>query len=133
MENAIQIFTHPEFGNVRIVDKNGAEWFVGKDVATILQYADTDKAIRTHVDEEDKQILKAADLAGLNDNANFFPADVPNRGLIIINESGLYSLILSSKLPKAKEFKRWVTSEYRQFARPAHISKTAICSKILTR
>ena len=64
-------------------------WLVGKDVAQALGYSDTDKAIRTHVDDDDKQIFKPADLAGL---------DIPNRGMSLINESGLYSLVLSSKL-----------------------------------
>lgn len=123
MENKMQIFSSENFGQLRTVEINGEIYFVGKDVALILGYKDTDKSIRDHVDEEDKRILKPADLAGLTEkqfetmfsaagyNINVVPADVPNRGLIIINESGLYSLILSSKLPKAKEFKRWVTSE----------------------
>lgn len=84
--------------NIRIVQLDGAIWFVGKDVATVLGYSDTFGALKKHVDEDDKQNCQ-------NDSFK------SNRGLTIINESGLYSLILSSKLPKAKEFKHWVTSE----------------------
>lgn len=101
--NGVEVFTNPEFGSLRTITMDDGEirW-VGKDVADILGYKDTDKAIRDHVDAEDQELLKPADLAGLK---------IPNRGLIFINESGLYSLILSSKLPKAKEFKRWITTE----------------------
>lgn len=84
--------------NIRIVQLDGAIWFVGKDVATVLGYSDTFGALKKHVDEDDKQNCQ-------NDSFE------SNRGLTIINESGLYSLILSSKLHKAKEFKHWVTSE----------------------
>lgn len=100
--NELMIFENHEFGRVRSVEIDGEPWLVGKDVAQALGYSDTDKAIRTHVDDEDKQIFKPADLAGL---------DIPNRGMSLINESGLYSLVLSSKLPGAKQFRRWVTSE----------------------
>ena len=98
MENAIKIFENEEFGSVRTMEINGVPYFVGKDVAEILGYADTFGALKKHVDEEDKQNCQ---------NSSF---ESP-RGLTIINESGLYSLILSSKLPNAKKFKRWVTSE----------------------
>lgn len=98
MENAIKIFENEEFGSVRTMEINGEPYFVGKDVAEILGYADTFGALKKHVDEEDKQNCQ---------NSSF---ESP-RGLTIINESGLYSLILSSKLPNAKRFKRWVTSE----------------------
>lgn len=85
--------------NVRVLtDEHDETWFVGKDVATILGYKDTFDALKKHVDKEDKQNRQ---------NASF---DSP-RGMTIINESGLYSLILSSKLPQAREFKHWVTSE----------------------
>ena len=96
--NQIQIFNNPEFGSIRTVEINNEPWFVGKDVAEVLGYADTFGAIKKHVEDEDKQ----------NCQNNSFES---NRGLTVINESGLYSLILSSKLPKAKEFKRWVTAE----------------------
>ena len=83
---------------VRTVEIDGEPWFVGKDVATVLGYSNTQKAVRDHIDEEDK-LTERIVLSG------------QNREVIIVNESGLYSLILSSKLPNAKAFKRWVTSE----------------------
>ena len=98
MANEVQIFENAEFGKVRTIVKDGEPYFVGKDVADILGYADTDQAIRKHVDEEDKLTRR-------------FNGSGQNREMTIINESGLYSLILSSKLPAAKKFKRWVTSE----------------------
>lgn len=94
----LQIFEHAEMGSVRAMMVNGEPYFVGKDVAEILGYADQNKAIAMHVDEEDKLNDKTASSLG-------------QRGGWLINESGLYSLILSSKLPSAKRFKRWVTSE----------------------
>lgn len=94
----IKIFKNPQFGIIRTMEKDGEPWFVGKDVAEVLGYSDTFGALKKHVDAEDKQNCR---------NDSF---DSP-RGMTIINESGLYSLILSSKLPTAKEFKRWVTSE----------------------
>lgn len=96
--NNLQIFNSPEFGQVRTIQQNGEPWFVGKDVAEILGYQNGSRDINRHVDEDDRQNYQ---------NGTF----ESNRGLTIINESGLYSLILSSKMPKAKEFKRWVTSE----------------------
>ena len=98
MENAIKIFENDEFGFVRTMEINGEPYFVGKDVAEILGYANTSKALIDHVDDEDK--LNNETLSSLG-----------QRGGWLINESGLYSLILSSKLPTAKKFKRWVTSE----------------------
>lgn len=77
-------------------------WFVGKDVAEKLGYKNTKNALKKHVDIEDKQIIQKGQIATL---------EIPNRGLTIINESGLYSLILSNKLPEANKFKRWVTNE----------------------
>lgn len=99
--NELQTFTSAAFGSVRIIDKGGQPWFVGKDVADILGYSNSSKAIPQHVDDEDrqKQNLPTAQ------NGKLVAASW------LINESGLYSLILSSKMPKAKEFKRWVTSE----------------------
>ena len=96
--NNLQIFNSPDFGQVRTIQQNGEPWFVGKDVAKILGYERADNAIRNHVDDEDKLMHQIS-------------ASGQNREMYIINESGLYSLILSSKMPKAKEFKRWVTSE----------------------
>ena len=97
MQNQIEIFNNPEFGELRTVEVEGHPWFVGKDVATALGYANPQKAIRDHVDEEDTTVNESFTVNG-------------TRGTLI-NESGLYSLVLSSKLPKAKQFRRWVTSE----------------------
>lgn len=96
--NELQIFDNPEFGKIRTVERDGEPWFVGKDVAAALGYNDTNKAIAMHVDDEDKLNDKTASSLG-------------QRGGWIINESGLYSLVLSSKLPTARKFKRWVTNE----------------------
>lgn len=96
--NEIQIFKNAEFGNIRIIEKDGEPWFVGKDIAEALGYERADNAIRTHVEDEDKLTHQIS-------------ASGQNRNMTIINESGLYSLVLSSKLPSAKQFKRWVTSE----------------------
>ena len=96
--NNLQIFKNTEFGEIRTMTIGNEPWFVGKDVTGILGYANPSKALIDHVDEEDK--LNNESLSSLG-----------QRGGWLINESGLYSLILSSKLPKAKEFKRWVTSE----------------------
>ena len=100
--NELQIFESPEFGQVRTVVIENEPWFVGKDVANILGYANTKDAISSHVEEDDKTIIQRSENTTL---------EIPNRGLTFINESGLYSLIFSSKLPNAKKFKRWVTSE----------------------
>lgn len=94
----LQIFKNAEFGSVRTSTIEGEPYFVGKDVATILGYSNTRKALADHVDEEDKGVTKCDTPGGVQD-------------LTVINESGLYSLILSSKMPNAKKFKRWVTSE----------------------
>ena len=96
--NELQFFNNPEFGLIRALEKDSDIWFVGKDVAEVLGYSNTRDALAKHVDNEDK-----ADVA-IHDGRQ-------NRSMTIINESGLYSLVLSSKLPNAKKFKRWVTSE----------------------
>ena len=100
--NELKIFENPAFGQVRIVEREGEPWFVGKDVAQVLGYANPSKAILDHVDDEDKafQMHEVAD----SQNGNLVKT-------AIITESGLYSLVLSSKLPTAKAFKRWITSE----------------------
>lgn len=98
----LQVFSNAEFGQLRTVVIDGTPWMIGKDVAIALGYKDSKSAIADHVDSEDKQIIQRWQNA---------PFEIPNRGLTLINESGLYSLILSSKLPAAKRFKRWVTSE----------------------
>ena len=104
MKNELKVFENKEFGKVRTIIIGNDFWFVGKDVASILEYSNTKDAIIKHVDSDDKQIFQKSQNVTLG-------LKVPNRGLTIINESGLYSLILSSKLPKAKEFKHWITSE----------------------
>ena len=97
-KNELTVFESPEFGSVRIVTIDGDPWLVGKDVATALGYKNPQEAIRTHVDDEDKGVSEILTPGGKQ--------PVP-----IINESGLYSLVLSSKLPTARKFRRWVTSE----------------------
>lgn len=96
--NELKIFENKQFGKIRTVEIDNTPYFVGKDVAEILGYADPQKAMKMHIDDEDK-LTRQIVVSG------------QSRNVTIINESGLYSLILSSKLPKAKEFKRWVTSE----------------------
>lgn len=97
-ENKMTLFTNAELGNVRVLEIDGEPYFVGKDVAVALGYKDSSDAIKKHVDDEDKLSRRFADSG-------------QNREMYIINESGLYSLILSSKLPSAKAFKRWITAE----------------------
>ncbi len=98
MNGHLQIFKNGEFGEVRVLEKNNQPWFVGKDIAKSLGYKNTSDAVSKHVDDEDKVLAKCDTLGGVQE-------------MVIINESGLYSLILSSKLPNAKRFKKWVTSE----------------------
>ncbi|EGM8731049.1 phage antirepressor [Listeria monocytogenes] len=95
----LQVYKNAEFGSVRTTTLGGQPYFVGKDVADILGYANTRKALIDHIDEEDKDDVTIRDAIGRNQT------------MTAINESGLYSLILSSKMPNAKKFKRWVTSE----------------------
>lgn len=96
--NELKVFENPAFGRMRTIEIDGEPWFVGKDVAEALGYSNPRKAILDHVDNEDKGVTKRDTLGGAQE-------------MTIINESGLYSLILSSKLPTAKDFKRWVTKE----------------------
>ncbi|MBR3721340.1 MAG: Bro-N domain-containing protein [Selenomonadaceae bacterium] len=98
MMNEIKIFENSEFGAVRTSIIDNQPYFVGKDVADILGYKNSRRAIRDHVDEEDKGVTKWVTKGGV-------------QNVTVINESGLYSLILGSKLPSAKRFKKWVTSE----------------------
>ena len=95
----LQVYKNEEFGSVRTTTIGGQPYFVGKDVAGILGYANTRKALIDHIDEEDKDDVTIRDAIGRNQT------------MTAINESGLYSLILSSKMPNAKKFKRWVTNE----------------------
>ena len=97
MNTNLQTWSY-ENSEIRTVEKDGEPWFVAKDIAKVLGYTNASKAIADHVDAEDKGVTKCYTLGGTQD-------------LTILNESGLYSLILSSKLPNAKKFKRWVTSE----------------------
>lgn len=94
----LEVFKNEDFGSVRALVINDEPWFVGKDVAEVLGYKNTRDALSKHVDDEDKGVAKCDTLGGI-------------QNIAIINESGLYSLVLSSKLPSAKKFKRWMTSE----------------------
>ena len=105
--NDLTTFTNPEFWQVRTVEIDGTPWLVGKDVAMALGYKNPTKAIIAHVDDEDKQLEMLPQEAEAQNGT--LPSGSTKTALI--NESGLYSLILSSKMPKAKAFKRWVTSE----------------------
>ena len=96
--NELKVFENAEFGQIRGVEIDGESWLVGKDVAERLGYKDTSDALKKHVDEEDKLTRRFADSG-------------QNREMYVINESGFYSLVLGSKLPNAKKFKRWVTIE----------------------
>ena len=99
MKTEIQTFKHEQFGEIRtMVDEKGEPWFVGKDVARRLGYINPEKALRVHVDDEDKGVNEMGTPGG-------------TQKVTFINESGLYSLVLASKLPQAKAFKRWVTAE----------------------
>lgn len=96
--SSIQIFNNPEFGDIRTVDQNGEPWFIGKDIATALGYKNPRDAITRHVDSDDKGVVKHDTPSG-------------EQEMVIINESGVYSLIFGSKLEGAVRFKRWVTSD----------------------
>ena len=98
MDNNLKVFANNEFGNIRVININNEPWFVGNDVAHILGYGNPRQGISSHVEDDDKGVQKLDTPSG-------------KQNVTIINESGLYSLILSSKLPRAKEFKHWVTSE----------------------
>lgn len=99
MENNLQVFTNSEFGDIRTLNKNGEVWFIGRDIANVLGYSNTNKALADHIDNEDKSAVSIRDRIGREQTAT------------AINESGMYSLILASKLPNAKKFKRWVTHD----------------------
>lgn len=98
--NQVQVFNNSQFGDVRVIMQGEQPWFVGKDVASVLGYGNTRQALASHVDVEDKTSVQILD-GGSNYKSR----------ATIINESGLYSLIMSSKLPSAKAFKHWVTSD----------------------
>ena len=99
MMNEIQVFNNPEFGDIRTVIIEDEPWWVARDVAAALEYKNGSRDVNRHVDSEDRQMYRNG------------TSEINNRGVTIINESGLYSLILSSKLPSAKKFKRWITAE----------------------
>jgi prophage antirepressor-like protein len=98
MENAVQIFKNQEFGRVRTVVINNEVWFVGKDLADALGYSNTRDAVSKHVDDEDKLVSQFATSGQI-------------RNMTVVNESGLFSLVVDSCLPSAKKFRRWITSE----------------------
>lgn len=100
MNNQLQIFNNKEFGQIRTLFIENEGWLVGKDITDILGYSNSSDALKNHVDEDDKKKIAFSDYPQFG-----------NKGAVLINESGLYSLILRSNLPKAKKFKRWVTSE----------------------
>lgn len=116
--NELKIFKNEEFGEIRTVQIDNETYFAGKDVAAALGYKNTKDALITHVNEEDKRIVQRSEIATIENhipkdvlNITFVNGNIPNRGLMFINESGLYSLIFGSKLESAKRFKHWVTSE----------------------
>lgn len=115
-----EIFNHPEFGDLRCIEKDGEPWFVGKDVAVALGYAEPRSAVSKRVEVEDRGVAEMETPSG-------------TQKMTIINESGLYSLILSSKLESAKRFKHWVTSEVLPCIRKhgGYISSTKTVVEIL--
>ncbi|MCL1853658.1 MAG: phage antirepressor [Peptococcaceae bacterium] len=117
MQNTMQVFENKDFGKIRTMQISGEPWFVGKDVATILGYERPTKAVQDHVDSEDRDGIPIQDSIGRMQNTP------------IINESGLYSLMLKSKLPLAKDFKRWVTSEVLPSIRKhgAYLTEEMLC------
>lgn len=116
--NNLQIFKNKTFGEIRVIELNGEFWFVGKDIAEQLGYKDTSDALKRHVDDEDKGVGE-------------IPTPGGNQNMKVINESGLYSLILSSKLLTAKKFKHWVTRDVLPSIRKTgtYSSKKSECSK----
>lgn len=110
--NELTIFNNPDFGELRAVTIDGEPWFVGKDVALVLGYKNTRQALATNVDDEDRGVHSLDTPSGKQE-------------MTVINESGLYSLVLSSKLPTAKKFKRWVTSEVLPSIRKHGVYATA--------
>ena len=96
--NDLHIFKNKDFGEIRTVTINDEPWFVGRDIAEVLGYAEPRSTVSKKVDVEDRGVAKLETPSGIQE-------------MTIINESGLYSLVLSSKLPEAKKFKRWITSE----------------------
>ena len=112
----LQLFENPEFGSIRTVELDGTPWLVGKDVAQALGYSNPQKAIRDHVDEDDRTVNESFTVNGT-------PAS-------LINESGLYSLVLASKLPTAKKFRRWVTGEVLPSIRKRGVYAAGACPQL---
>jgi prophage antirepressor-like protein len=100
----LMIFKKEDFGEVRVIKKGEESWFIAKDVGTILGYSEA-KRMYDRIDDEDRKMLT------YSERDEYGAIEIPTRGLVIINESGLYSAILGSELPSAKQFKRWITSE----------------------
>ena len=109
--NDLQVFRNAEFGELTLLEINNEPWFVGKEVAEKLGYENTKDSLARHVLVEDKRVIQRSENTRTIQRSENTTLEIPNRGLTIINESGLYSLILGSKLESAKRFKRWVTSE----------------------
>ena len=105
----LKIFENSEFGKIRVALINGEPWFIGKDVAIALGYKYSANAVQDHVDEDDKKLIQLSDIQDVDKLSTF--NHIKGSKIMIINESGLYSLIISSKLESAKRFKRWITSE----------------------
>lgn len=112
MANEMKIFENQTFGELHVLMLDGDPWWVGKEIAEKLGYKDTWQALRVNVADEDKKVLGPVDFPqNRSENGIKTVLNIPPRGLSIVNESGMFSLVLGSKLPDAKKFKRWVTSE----------------------
>lgn len=109
--NDLQVFRNAEFGELTLLEIDNEPWFVGKEVAEKLGYENTKDSLARHVSVEDRRVIQRSENTRTLQRSGNTTLEIPNRGLTIINESGLYSLILGSKLESAKRFKRWVTSE----------------------
>ena len=107
----LQVFRNTEFGELTLLEINNEPWFVGKEVAEKLGYENTKDSLVRHVSVEDRRVIQRSENTKTLQRSGNTTLEIPNRGLTIINESGLYSLIIGSKLESAKRFKRWVTSE----------------------
>lgn len=105
---SVEFFSNGTFGEIKVIIRNDEPWFVGREIATILGYTNTNDAINSHVDSLDKEMIQLSDI---QDPRVSLPSHMKGSKVVIINESGLYSLILSSKLESAKEFKLWITRE----------------------
>ena len=106
--NNLQIFNNQQFGQIRVVEFQNQPYFAGIDVANILGYENPQKALRDHIDEDDRTLIQLSDFQEVNES---LPPHMRGSKIMVINESGVYSLVFGSKLPSAKQFKRWVTSE----------------------